>query len=582
MKVSRYPDTKFANFGVRNGELYAGDVTESGRRIKLPTSFLQTVANYTQDGGRFNMLRNTFGTTGDRKMDAGVDVEGSNILFTTFGTPANLTFYVDALRCIRSPAFRSTRGVTAGKTLRPFFGGLILDENDDPLYSIRYETQCAARWPSPIIAQYGGGSSRILCENDNSLLIQSKPYTGSSVLAIVPKVIDAANGGADGAYQSIGQTEFEYVGVDTDGRNILICWCDGYQSWSASGADGSNLSSRIYVLRETATKNFSFVVEAKHTMGYSGSTNGAHGFAVSAPMNVSRQLDANGAVTSFNILTVDDQRATQNVAPANLQLQWATFTIGTSTITKALQPIAVPGLWATGRIGKTSQTGPGTCVNIYPMIHDNKVRALITLGTFLRSNNIREVDFPITIFEQAIVNGQLSGTPTFTDLPDSSSPGKNFFLTLPDYTAGYLWQIEDAWGLSGAVQIRCIDLANKSVEYTTLNGEIISAGVHRGRLLVMMSQQGGNKMHKFILEPDEIQRRIVLSFDQSVYQQGAAGVLTVTSNANIDVVVELDGCQLANGSDSVPVALVANTPYTLNVTVTGSPSASISEISEVV
>ena len=582
MKILKYPNLNFLNFGVRNGELYAGDLSESGRRIPFPVSVVRSTNTLSQPSRLNNDLLNSRNGDTSRGTDGyGVDVDGEMIVQYATETPRR--YISELFRGMPMAPFLSKLGSTKGNSYTSYGTSMIVDSNNDTAFNI-FSSSTSFSGVTSLVYQLVtaaaySGISNIVCETEDFFLLRTMGKSESGSLLL--RVSKVQNATADIATVVLaGAFDVEYIGKDSAGRLLLMLQLEGgWASQVISSLPNNDYAGNTVLLRENTANSMTFTAWEK-TASAMQAGSGSYPYPIgSVGVSLSNNYvirDPNGAVLSVSSLVSTDVGNTTGEVKLR-PLQWMKRTTGDTVVRTSSQNIEWEGTLAQSmlRVGLAE----GYTVHAHPIVSGQTLYVVVTLGTVTRAKGVFYQPLPVVIITQEIdVDGLLVGSPTFTEIPITLPYAPNAFSrSLVDAKNLRVWQIADDSYTHQKVTIRCIDILSHAIDETTLHGEFTSAGVHEGQLLVTVNERAG--IGKYVLNFQKQPHEIQLSFDKTLYARGETGTLTVSCDIAVELTVELDGCAFLDSSDSKAVSIAAGTPTLLPVTITSKPTATVAFVS---
>jgi hypothetical protein len=188
-------------------------------------------------------------------------------------------------------------------------------------------------------------------------------------------------------------------------------------------------------------------------------------------------------------------------------------------------------------------------------------------------------------------DGTVNPEPIVTKKFDSPNPERNNFDQYPFYVL-----VDDAneafWLLSRFlvtpstgrgtvfhVTSAGVDVKDVTVSNGDRNTNFHCARLHEGRLLLTTTSVYTSSMNRFILYPRTTTSiDVQLAFNKKSVTIGEVIELSIDSSLDATITVEVQGCSFADGSKVKIFTVVADTPLTASVTVSGQPYANVTNV----
>lgn len=587
MKIVQMPEDlnrRSEYFGLYLGELYSGDVTVSGRPVQKASRY------YPSRSKQFDAIKMaSSGSAYPQGMF--VDVPGS--LMNVQGT-ANFLAVANPLqlRGAQNQPFESKRGVTAGKTLFQHGHNIIVNQDYEQEFSISGDALNSANASVEGVSSFFT-NSRIVGESDTHLFVHQFRFedggNDESAFYALHKVTGAL------IVVLRGRFDLEYLGEDTNSNPLF--WINAQQLTDAPASfsfvgTGVDAGCAQYLMRGTPTPtavgNF---VQAYVERTGSGVASGASGRTncvtlVSSDTPVI-EYDVNGKVAAFTVLATDDTRATcgSNTFPGirgGYYVNWCRYVLNAGVLTRQLlQRIDITEY--EGAVFNNQDTSYGKSSSLIQCVYfveDNQLYAVFSNGsalTYLPSDSRFQAAILPTMLLRAPINEQKQlGTLEWQRLDLATTPRYVFNFGMLDKKAKKLWQVSSMSFRRDFLEVRCLSLSDVlCADYGYVSGKSFAMGAVDGRLLAVV-QVEGNSVRKYQLVSDAVGANVTLSFDKIEYQVGETATLTIKSDVELLITVELNGCTFSDTSDSKEISVLGEVQ--LPVTVKAPLSASVSNI----
>lgn len=583
MKVFKYPELVCNNFGMTmEGELYSGVLTQSGK--KHPLARNPRIVNLNgHDFPRRDASYKGFA-------NLSVDVNGVSVFNSRFYQPAGSTYVdFDRSKNLRGGTalkpFTSELGVTKGKTYFPTGTGLILDENGEEVFNVLSSNYNNVNFSDTQFLRrdsdgYAGAAS-ILFETETRLYALVQSNIGGYDHIVWTNKIRVADTASEGNF-FFGNFDVEYLGRDTQNRVLLAFNIDKYERYtneSVTGIPEERLAPGLgFILRQRDSLN-AFEKVADYFWGsesfYSGNSN--YSYMQTSLCEPAKELDANGRVLSVGFLTHTMGNANQNSESVVPYLVWSKITFS-ETPTKNDTRIDLPAFVGESfRRPVASSSYFGVVVQCTQFVDNGKLYAVFSNGSFARlkeNSNVTIPVMPIIVMELPLSGSDLSGEAKFYAIDQDVH--LDYYHAIVDPKARRVWWLSDTLFNGSNFHVRCLDIDSKSIDHAYFAESFLSAGAQGGKLL-MITVPNNPDTYKYVLEPEKRHVTVKLGFDKSVYVKGESGKLSVHTNSQRELTVEvqLKNCTFLDGTKKKTITTSAAGSTLIDVTVQAAPEATV-------
>lgn len=558
MRMIKYPDTSSANFGAVDGELFAGDLTASGKPVKLLENMRGLNSKLHKRARGYSNLAPL--------------VEGPVAHLYVEATPNTQYKAMLTLRGMSLRPFESKIGITAGKTYLPTGTSTIVDERGDVAFSFRRSSTSLSDSTSElhdITTSHREGVAYILFENRTLffvVVVCSIHHSGeySLYLFAVSKVKTSTTE----SNRSLmgGNLDIEYLGKDEDGRNVMLVLIGNNMHGNSLQGLPSSPERRMYVIRETGPETGIFQNIGATPLSYSSSSSENTDFYVSLS-NCAREYDSNGRITGFALLANQTLAGSTGDVKIEPYLDWVKFQLTTTGVTKTEQRVEFPS----NLFQMATLTRNLALFQASQWVSGNKLYAVVTPGRQAPNSN---ANIPILVIESEL-NGLELVEPKFTQLDCAMGM---YYTAFVDPKLNQVWWLSDRSFSHNTVEVRHLDVATKSFDYGEVAGGLSQVGLHNGSMLVVTRTP--NSVNKWVLSPSESNGRVHVTLDKDLYGIGDRGEVTVnhTLTTTLHATLELTGAVFLDGSSSRDVVLSPGIEISENFTVQSSVTATVTNV----
>lgn len=587
MKIVQMPEDlnrRSEYFGLYRGELYSGDVTVSGDPVPKASRY------YPSKSKQFDAIK-MVSSGSVYPQGLFIDVPGS--LMTVQGT-VNFVAVANPsqLRGAQNQPFESKLGATAGKTLFQHGHNIIVNQDYEQEFSISGTALNTANANSEGVSAFFT-NGRIVGETNTHLFVhqfrfedggndESAFYALHKVTGVLILVLR-------------GRFDLEYLGEDSNSNPLF--WVNAQQLTDAPASfsfvgTGTGAGCAQYLMRgvptPTGVGNFVQVYVERMgngvASGASGRTNCVTLCSTDAPIV---EYDGNGKVAAFTLLNTDDTRLTcgSSTFPGlrgGYYVNWCRYTLSAGVLTRQiLQRIDITEY--EGAVFNNQDPSYGKSSSLIQCVYfveDNQLYAVFGNGgalTYLPSDNRFQAAILPTLLLRASVGEQNQlGELEWQRLDLAVTPNYVFNFGMLDKKARKLWQVSSMSFRRDFLEVRCLSLSDVlCADYGYVSGKSFAMGAVDGRLLAAV-QVEGNMVRKYQFVSEAVGANVTLAFNQAEYQVGDTATLTVNSDVELLVTVELDGGTFSDTTDSKEFQVFGE--LQLPVTVKAALSASVSNI----
>lgn len=559
MDLIQYPEVMFNNFGYRQGELYSGDLTQSGKKLSIPTSMVHSSMHplngelWQYDTGK-NSTRRNHGFV--------PDVQGS--VFTwNYNYNAGFTATASLMRGIPTSVFTSTKGATKGKRYYTYGTTIVSDENGEVVFC---GLNTSVSYTQGSIGDTFNGLVRILCESELYFLVVVTSMENATASSNLLKVWKNQDYSSVPASIFTGNFDIEYIGDDSAGRCVLHLNQDYH---AGGGLNLSSSNSQFIVLRTTDAINLNLTPLQRTDTGYSSPVyegRGVVGVALAQPYKVITE----GVLSAACYVTTP---TTANPTGVSIQgvCNWTKHDLESNTLTNT--PLAIPPSF---KNYSYRDSGTGRTVQINWYVVGNKVKIVWSAGSAGRTLANKLGLFGLAVCEYTIApDGSLTGDPVITEFPLNGT--EHFYITLADYENERIWWMHQSILDSSDTAVRCLDVKNLVLDYGVIPNACVAVGTQDGSLLAITTNTANDRI-KYVLTPSAPDIEVSLKFDKVMYQIGDTAQLTAVANVRCDVTLELEGCTFEGSLLTLNVRLEPNVPAVFPVSVKSAPTATAANV----
>lgn len=554
MRKTKYPDTVYQNFGIWNGELFSGDLTQSGKRVGIPNvdRLNSKVSSSVRSVGELVPV-----------------VEGPVGYSSVAYTPDANNKSVSTMRGTSLKPFKSTMGITAGKSYFPTGAASLIDEYGKVALSFTGTTGLTDSDPGIS----GPGPINILFESASYFYVLGRLQLHlSSKHDVFLYRVDKVNASHSPASPAVvgGNVDIEYLGIGVDGCHRLLV-NTGYNivvsaiSGIAAGTSSTTAQRRLFVVKETAPNSGAFTTPSGMWLSYdtTAAASEVTDFYVSLS-NCAREYDEEGRITGCALLANQNLSNSSGTSEFKPYLRWVKIALTDTGYTTSFDKIDFPDRMTI----VASAVANRAMFQCNQWTNNGKMYAVVSPG---RQAVQTSAPLPIMIMESELDGLELKNL-SFSFIECAYG---DYFTAFIDQEYNAIWWLGDNVTNGSDTHLRYVNAETKQLDYAFVSEVFCSLGCHQGQMLLVTQAPGA--VNKWVLTPNTHHVKVEAVLDKIMYEKGERGTLTVSHDGpqNLTGTVQLVGGLFLDGTTNMTISLKAGVPLELPVTVQAAITATL-------